>query len=419
MQLRYENHIDVEPPGQWSTVSVPHARQPNGDSCGVLVMKIAENFLSGRSVLFSMTRADLINFRKRLGAFLIFQTGATNINTILMQDSVEDGATSVQDGATSVQDGATSVEDGATSVENGATSVEDGATQSTEQSKESAHKPALKMRKCKRKKIDTEKPESPEQASYTMRSSRKKKRPSSFIFPDITAGKHTYCVCQKKNDGELYWQCCVCLRWYHPMCIGRNEHEEPEFFKCNNCEMEDGRCQKKPKITSIHAVIHCEELDDLEAAIMAHLTAILGCKREMCKELSHQRHHEFESKPFQVLDRERRFHCFGTDIFIDKTIESITTDIKNSLMYTYTDPKHPYTGFPTRKFKPVNDESELGKVFSQNKLIADNYLLYVALKEALIFIVCVKKHCTYAESEKLCTESEVDVANLLKKKPVK
>ncbi|CAC5426413.1 unnamed protein product [Mytilus coruscus] len=308
MQLRYQNQIDVEPPGQWSTVSVPHARQPNGDSCGVFVMKIAENFLSGRSVIFNMTKADIYNFSKRLSAFLIFQTGATN--TILVEDSAENGATNT-----------IMVEDSAEKV----------ATKSTEQSQDSAHKPALKMRKCRRKKKNTEKQESPtqvEQASYTMRSSRKKKRPSSFIFPDITAGKHTYCVCQKKNDCELYWQCCVCLRWYHPLCIGKIEDEEPECFKSINCEMEDGRCQKEQK--------------------------------------------------------------------------------------NY---KHPYTGFPTRKFKPVDDESDL--VFSQHKLIADNYLIYVALKEALIFIVCVKKHCTYAEAEKLCAESEVDVVNLLKKKHVK
>ncbi|XP_071151183.1 probable inactive protein kinase DDB_G0270444 [Mytilus edulis] len=77
LQKRYQQHIDANPPDTWQVETRPHAKQTDGISCGIYILKFAENFLSGLSLKFHLTAEDKIIYRRRLGAFLLLQIDST------------------------------------------------------------------------------------------------------------------------------------------------------------------------------------------------------------------------------------------------------------------------------------------------------------------------------------------------------
>lgn len=50
-----------------------------------------------------------------------------------------------------------------------------------------------------------------------------------------------YCLCKQKWDGKLMIECELCDNWYHPQCIGINEHDDVKlnlmFIICSLCQL--------------------------------------------------------------------------------------------------------------------------------------------------------------------------------------
>ncbi|VDI43260.1 Hypothetical predicted protein, partial [Mytilus galloprovincialis] len=88
------------------------------------------------------------------------------------------------------------------------------------------------------------------------------------------------------------------------------------------------------------------------------------CKRGQTdsQEPDHERHHEFISSPTDVYERERRTVAFGADIYQIQTVRDITLYL-TEIEYTSRNYKNPYTCMPVRKFRDIQDTSDLGQLF--------------------------------------------------------
>ncbi|XP_052820293.1 uncharacterized protein LOC128246139 [Mya arenaria] len=78
----------------WIIESPPHAKQADGLSCGVYVLMLAECFLNGQSLQFSMKKDELVGVRKTIAAHLLH-------NAVMIGPTVEDGIPAVEEAAQS------------------------------------------------------------------------------------------------------------------------------------------------------------------------------------------------------------------------------------------------------------------------------------------------------------------------------
>ncbi|CAC5386269.1 unnamed protein product [Mytilus coruscus] len=391
------------------------------------VLLIAEHFLHGKPLVFNMTREDLNRYRKKLASFVLFKARYVR-------------GTAQLSAATSNSDR-----------ENVAAPVSASISSSNDEK-------------------DTDKV--PSSKHYHLRTTKKRvseRRDSCF---DFSSGKRTYCICKKKNDGKLYWQCEKCWEWFHPQCLGFSGTEPPQRFTCISCQeierrhqtdqqsdvkttddvdsvQHGGSCitldseeEEVPKGDSlrdegynvlnsgrpvkeeeeIEDALPKEDLDSSEdegdsnmnlghiveeeiedelpkegipkeyciskmPEVLKHLYTIMKCSNQVCNEPDHERHHEFISTPLIVYERERRTVAFGLDIFQIQAVHDITLYLNENIAYNARDYK-----------------------------IANDYMLDVVIKEALVYLICMKKKCPYEHANDLCKASEEHMDSVLGKK---
>ncbi|KAL5013050.1 hypothetical protein ScPMuIL_011601 [Solemya velum] len=84
--------------GSWSMTSPKHAKQTDGISCGIYVIQLAENYLSGKPLLFKWTRSEIVEKRRRIARFLLseseFRVEDSSRSTLQMdEDHATDNST--------------------------------------------------------------------------------------------------------------------------------------------------------------------------------------------------------------------------------------------------------------------------------------------------------------------------------------
>ena len=62
----------------------------------------------------------------------------------------------------------------------------------------------------------------------------KKNRPKSDK-EDLEEENRVHCICRKKSFGNMI-ECDECKEWFHYECVGIDEDDVPEEWKCEECE---------------------------------------------------------------------------------------------------------------------------------------------------------------------------------------
>ncbi|KAL5017480.1 hypothetical protein ScPMuIL_007069 [Solemya velum] len=89
---------NIAPSGSWSMTSPKHAKQTDGISCGIYVIQLAENYLSGKPLLFKWTRSEIVEKRRRIARLLLseseFRVEDSSRSTLQMdEDHATDNST--------------------------------------------------------------------------------------------------------------------------------------------------------------------------------------------------------------------------------------------------------------------------------------------------------------------------------------
>ncbi|KAL5008087.1 hypothetical protein ScPMuIL_013668 [Solemya velum] len=98
LRQRHMAGITSAPSGSWSMTSPKHAKQTDGISCGIYVIQLAENYLSGKPLLFKWTRSEIVEKRRRIARFLLseseFRVEDSSRSTLQMdEDHATDNST--------------------------------------------------------------------------------------------------------------------------------------------------------------------------------------------------------------------------------------------------------------------------------------------------------------------------------------
>jgi hypothetical protein len=76
-----------------------------------------------------------------------------------------------------------------------------------------------------------------------------------------------YCLCQQKWDGRLMVECDLCENWYHPECIGINEHDDVKlnmmYIICFTCKEKNQMVNNFPYDEAQNNITSAADLHDV------------------------------------------------------------------------------------------------------------------------------------------------------------
>lgn len=370
-------------------------------SCGVYVLMFAERFLSGSSLQFQLNLVHLSEARNAIAARLLHAAGQT-LTTYKKTDSQN---TEFNDNTTPTYEEPVILQ--SPTVAPTVTEIEASSDESALKTETYGEDMFLK----------------------TTRTRRPKRKLSSFVYYGTSKKKKSadrYCICNKPDDGGVYWQCEYCCDWWHPACLGLSL--EPEHFYCDECKGKEVQfCETKEEETinsrrqdlNLNTVKDQDSIANMKSptvtsadiactldSVDKYLKMIVECTDDQCEEPEHVRHHTFVNNPREVIAAERRRFAFGMDIFEAEAVETV---IDHLLTYAQYDlhPIRPATSARIGTILGVPRQSKLYKLFMDLGL-AGAYTNYVLLKEALIYILCLIRAVPYERANELCQKSELD-----------
>ncbi|XP_053381338.1 uncharacterized protein LOC128549099 [Mercenaria mercenaria] len=154
-----------------------------------------------------------------------------------------------------------------------------------------------------------------------------------------------YCVCRKPDDGRKYWQCENCCNWFHPVCVGMKEDEEPWTYICKTCQ---DKQSKKETIKKKHDGGKKDTVKDStdEEVVPVHEVTREehdGGKKDTVKDSTDE-----EVVPVYEVTREE--HDGGKDTVKDSTDEEV---VPVQEVTSEAQDKEPEDFEPTPWFQPV------------------------------------------------------------------
>ncbi|KAL5015441.1 hypothetical protein ScPMuIL_009711 [Solemya velum] len=330
--------LNLIPVGTWSLRSPQHAKQADGISCGIYVIQLAENYLKKQSLLFKWTREDIITRRREIARYLLSQTEIAG-DEVYQQTEVD----------------------------------------------------------------STEVVSTVKNTQRELRTNPPKRKSSIFIYePVMKKTREKHCICQKKNDGKIYWQCGECTKWFHPSCLGILLEEKPDSFLCNFCE--------KARLVEKGAK-GCEKSstgDINEEALLHYLYAIMECSDDDCQEVEHKAHHKYVKAPIAAHKDELKKAGFGLNIFEEQFIEELVSKLESTLVINRRkDQRKPYTGGTFQSIKNLPETCDLARVLYKHKLFASFYVFDVLRKESLKFIHMSSSSSSYQYTSEKLEEHEI------------
>ncbi|KAL5014771.1 hypothetical protein ScPMuIL_009041 [Solemya velum] len=316
----------------------PQAKQADGISCGIYVIQLAENYLKKQSLLFKWTREDIITRRREIARYLLSQTEIAG-DEVYQQTEVD----------------------------------------------------------------STEVVSTVKNTQRELRTNPPKRKSSIFIYePVMKKTREKHCICQKKNDGKIYWQCGECTKWFHPSCLGILLEEKPDSFLCNFCE--------KARLVEKGAK-GCEKSstgDINEEALLHYLYAIMECSDDDCQEVEHKAHHKYVKAPIAAHKDELKKAGFGLNIFEEQFIEELVSKLESTLVINRRkDQRKPYTGGTFQSIKNLPETCDLARVLYKHKLFASFYVFDVLRKESLKFIHMSSSSSSYQYTSEKLEEHEI------------
>ncbi|XP_053396962.1 uncharacterized protein LOC123544416 isoform X2 [Mercenaria mercenaria] len=186
LKSRYDEGIDSVLPGEWDMETPCHAKQSDGSSCGIYVLKLAENYLAGRTLAFEWSKEEVQHARLSLAVFLLSVSRSTA--AVCVEEDTANCEDSNQD----------------------RTSADDK-----------------------------------DEKTYKLRGMRRLNRKrSSFVYPEVKVEPKKiklYCLCQQPNDKKRFMIFCdFCLEWFHLECLGIEKKDIPKKgmpFICTQCSV--------------------------------------------------------------------------------------------------------------------------------------------------------------------------------------
>ncbi|XP_052820909.1 uncharacterized protein LOC128246645 [Mya arenaria] len=155
-----------------------------------------------------MKKDELVGVRKTIAAHLLH-------NAVMIGPTVEDGIPAVEEAAQSQSQ-----------------PIEEAAISAVEEAVDSKSQPPVDKATIPADQLASQPP-----VEKACKRKRKDKGKSSFFYSKQKKSSRIYCVCRKRNDGRLYWHCDSCNEWYHPVCMGFDEKEEPHVYICPSCQV--------------------------------------------------------------------------------------------------------------------------------------------------------------------------------------
>ncbi|CAC5416830.1 unnamed protein product [Mytilus coruscus] len=445
----YEYIVDAlhEGGNHWWTLVVetrPHAKQKDGQSCGIYILKFAENFLSGLSLQFNLTTEDNIIYRRRLGAFLLLQI-----------DSTAEEVKENENGMGHQKDQSGAPTESCTRLYNTG-QIQRRLYWSCATCERNFHPQCLGYSENSVKPVDFHCPECELSPVKTL----KRKRYSVNIDKEteqmeddgeITDNKEISDYKEMQDDEDFTDN--EKVQGYHKT----DSESEVEYDDDFNLEFADFECSWldlfidmsimspiqcswldlfidmsiMPPIQcswldlfidmSIMSPIQCSWLDlFIDMSIMSPIQcswldlfidmSIMSTIQCSCDEVEHERHHEFVSAPQKVYNRERRTVAFGCEVVNQKIINALHKYLIQNLVYNHKEPFR----FGGRRIINLRN-SNLQQIFIQYKMMADHYVTYVLHKEAIIYLKQRKSGCPYEAANERCVNSEVDFNKELKR----
>ncbi|XP_052239075.1 uncharacterized protein LOC127850238 [Dreissena polymorpha] len=227
---------------------------------------------------------------------------------------------------------------------------------------------------------------------------KQKKKRSSWEYQELTRPKkrkQTFCVCDRPDDGRLYWMCDHCKDWVHPECIKRDHADCPKPF----CAHHDVHIRKW-EVTDSAEKCGFEESDGpedverflitLDVAVkvvpVAYKTcfSIVTSTVEDSDVLWLQNHCTFITN---VDAAPKSSIGYGFGVF---TLEALTVVEKNIQDTFSENGNHPLV-------KLVANE-KLKSAFKKNKRLVSSYTESVLVKEACSVIMQEATGCSYKEA---------------------
>ena len=80
-----------------------------------------------------------------------------------------------------------------------------------------------------------------------------------IVPDDIPEDGETCSVCS--NDENDMIKCKVCLKFFHPKCVGRKTMAKPGTYKCKACRKNEKNGSKWTKCVKCEKCEKCEDLD--------------------------------------------------------------------------------------------------------------------------------------------------------------
>ncbi|KAL4223709.1 COMPASS (complex proteins associated with Set1p) component [Mactra antiquata] len=90
LKLRYDAGLEEVSAENWTLNCPPCARQSDGSSCGIYVLKFAENWLNGKSLLFRWNQMEIFSARKSLAIYMVSTAKNTEPSNINMTTKTND-----------------------------------------------------------------------------------------------------------------------------------------------------------------------------------------------------------------------------------------------------------------------------------------------------------------------------------------